>query len=147
MTGPRRTILAVAATLLVVVVLSFLAKIGLGGSDLVELRTSMWNIDDEAAIYVDCKNVLQASGAEKREARIEVAPDAVITVQVDNDLDVYAWGIRVDVDGHTILRSERGRAEYIGANRNDMARAFETVFNKSMRTDGTPTKAPRCVRV
>jgi hypothetical protein len=148
LTRSRSAILTGATAVIIVLLLVFLANVGEAPRDtgLVELHAAMWNIDDEGVIYVDCKPILRASGAGRREKRVAVAPDAVITTQVDNDLNVYSWGVLVIVEGKTIIRSERGRVGSLGANRSDTARAFETVFDESVAADGTPTKAPMCVR-
>jgi hypothetical protein len=141
--------LAVTTALLAAIFLALIAQLAdqSAGADRVDLDVRMWNIDDEGAVYVNCKNVLEARGAARRETRLEVEPDAVVTVQVDNDRYGYSWGIRVSAGDRTIMLSERGHAQYLGANGNDMARAFETVFDKSVRLDGTPTTTPRCVRI
>lgn len=115
--------------------------------DLVELEASLWNIDDEAVLYVNCEERARVGLAGKVTKRIDIEPDAVITVQVDNDRIGYAWGVLLEVEGDTILRSEEGIAGELGANGGDFTREFELVFNRSLRADGTRTANPSCVRV
>jgi hypothetical protein len=115
--------------------------------DLVELKATLWNIDDEAVIYVDCEERARVGLTGRRTTRLSIEPDAVITVQVDNDRHGYAWGVNLEVEGETILRSEEGIADTLGAHRADFTREFEMVFNRSLRADGTPTASPSCLRV
>jgi hypothetical protein len=116
-------------------------------AETVDLRVRMWNIDDEAVAYVDCRSVLEVRGGRVRQAEVDVEPDAVVTVQVDNDRDTYSWGIRVVADDLPIMRFQRGYAEFFGANRNDKERVFETVFNQSVLLDGRSTETPGCLRI
>lgn len=114
---------------------------------LVELEATLWNIDDEAVLYVDCEERARVGLTGNETRRLDIEPDAVITVQVDNDRHGYAWGVRLAIEGDTILRSEEGIAAELGANGGDFTREFELVFNRSLRADGTRTANPSCVSV
>lgn len=141
---------AMLVLLLVVVALSaiwYLAGSGSGNDARIPVTIRLSNIDDSAVVYVGCEQRAAVRFPNAKTVRLRVRPDEVITIQVDNDRNGFAWRIEVRSGGRTLLVSADGVAGVFGADGNNLEREYDTVFNHSMRADGSKAQNPACVRV